>query len=131
MHVDEVVVRLRNAWELQHAGGRNPGCRKAQREHRRPAQAGETQRAFPLLPGQVVAARDRSSVTWQTLRRPDMLPPAKIAAAVLQVGRISLSAALDKVIQAAAKLLGFKTVNAQIKVLVHAVVNTLLVANDL
>ncbi len=119
VHVDEVVVRLRSAWGLQRAGGRIQGA--VERACDIGVQRGRLLRegAFLSIPDGVVAVRDRGSAVSTTLRRPDMLPPPEVEAAVLQVVRTGLGASADEIGAAVPRLLGFKAVSAQTRQVVR------------
>lgn len=122
IHVDEVVVRLRTAWGLQRAGGRIQAA--VDRGADIGAQRGRLVREgdFLSIPDQLVLVRDRSGVLSGSLRRLEALPPKELEAAVLQVARTGLGATPDEVVAAAPRLLGFKSVGAQLRQAVAAAI---------
>jgi very-short-patch-repair endonuclease len=125
VHLDEVVVRLRTAWGLQRAGGRIQAA--VERGADVGVQRGKLVRdgEFLMIPGHLVAVRDRSGVMSATLRKLEALPPKELEAAVLQVARTGLGASPNEIAVAAPRLLGFKSVSAQLRQLVLAAVTRL------
>ncbi|WP_043364531.1 DUF3320 domain-containing protein [Belnapia sp. F-4-1] len=120
VHIDEVVVRLRTAWGLQRAGGRIQAA--VERGASVGVQRGKIVRdgEFLSIPDQPVAVRDRASVTSASLRKIEMLPQKEMEAAVLHVVRTGLGASTDEVAAAVPRLLGFKSVSAQLRQVVVA-----------
>ncbi len=119
VHLDEVVARLRTAWGLQRAGARIQSAvanAVSVAVHRgRLIREGD----FLSTPGQAVVVRDRSAVASSTLRRPEMLPPREIEAAILQVVKESLGAGTDEIVTAVSRLFGFKATSAQLRCLIQ------------
>ena len=115
VHIDEVVVRLRTAWGLQRAGGRIQAAveRGADigMQRGRLAREGE----FLSIPDRFVVVRDRSGVVSSSLRKLETLPPKELNAAVLHVARSGLGATPEEVTAAAPRLLGFRSVSAQLR----------------
>ncbi|WP_223495536.1 DUF3320 domain-containing protein [Stenotrophomonas indicatrix] len=115
IHRSEVVVRIRSLWGLQRAGGRiqsavDEGIRRAV-EDGLVLQDGE----FLLWPGRGIRVRDRSSVQSLSLRRPELLPPMEMDAAILELVRENLGATLDEVALHVSRRLGFRTTSAQLR----------------
>ena len=86
---------------------------------------------FLSLPGQDAVVRDRSFVASATLRKPEMLPPAEVRAAVLSVVRRNLGATRDEIVVAVARALGFKSTSAQLRDIITGQVDGLPASGDL
>ncbi len=127
VHADEVVARIRSAWDLQRSGVRiQTAVERAIREAmktRRLQQVGE----FLSITGASVNVRDRSEVVSSGLRRPEMLPPQEIKAAVMQVVETNLGGHRDQVAHAVLKLLGFKSSSAQLRAVVQSAIYALVI----
>ncbi|MCW2247705.1 very-short-patch-repair endonuclease [Azospirillum fermentarium] len=126
VHRDEIVTRLRTLWGLQRAGGRiqtavERGIGAALRAERL-NRAGN----FYNLPGATVNVRDRSAVNSNTLRKPEMLPPDEIQSAAVLFTKSNLGATRDELIQGMARLFGFKSTSAQLRIVLHEHVDLLL-----
>lgn len=122
VHVSEVVNRIRDAWGLQRAGTRIQNA--VEQAIDVAVKLGRLRKDGPFLtiPDTVPEARDRSEVISASLRRPEMLPPAEIRAAALDIVRRNFGATLDQVIQAIARALGFKSTSSQLRSIIRAVV---------
>ncbi|MBC7166443.1 DUF3320 domain-containing protein, partial [Phenylobacterium sp.] len=114
IHIDELTTRVRTLWGLQRAGARiratvEAGVRLAQ------DQGAIEGGAFLSAPGVPVAPRDRSLVRSASLRKPELLPPQEVEAAVLAVVDANFGVAADEMFTAAARLFGFKATSAQLR----------------
>ena len=125
VHLDEVIVRLRGAWGLQRAGGRIQAS--VERGLAIAVQRGRIvqERQFLTTPSQSVRVRDRSRVSSVALRRPEMLPPTEVEAAILGVVQRNLGASIEEVAAAVPRLLGFKATSSQLRRLVLDGIETL------
>src|SRR5690606_22345149 len=92
VHEEEVIARIRMNWGLSRAGNRiqtavryglNAAVRHGKIHH---------QKGFYVHPGKVVQVRDRSSVTSNSPKKPESLPPAEVEEAVLLTVREYLGA---------------------------------------
>jgi hypothetical protein len=115
VHLDEVTARLRVAWGAERAGGRIRDA--VERAVRTSVEAGRMIREHSFLwtPGALVIVRNRSNVESAGLRKPDMLPPTELRAAILQVVRTNFGATPEQVVQSVSRSLGFKVTSAQLK----------------
>jgi hypothetical protein len=68
--------------------------------------------------------RDRALAASPTLRKPEMLPPAEIEAALLSVVARNFGATEDQAATAVARALGFRAVSAQLRDTIRAVLRT-------
>lgn len=125
VHVDEVTSRVRAAWGLQRSGARIQAAVERGVEAARARGRVERDGAFLTLPGQSITVRDRSLAGSSTLRRPDMLPPAELRAAIQEVVAGSFGASPDEIVPAVARALGFKATSAQLREVIGAQVEGL------
>ena len=125
IHESEIVVRIRSAWGLARAGNRVRDAVQAaiRAAKRRGDIAGGP---FYVVPGQAITVRSRAGVESQTLRKPDILPPAEVAFAIVQVIETNYGAERDQLVQAVARLFGFGTTSAPLREVVDGVVTDLL-----
>ncbi len=131
VHVDEVISRLRDAWGVKRAGGRIQevvrGAARIAIEQDRIVQTGE----FLSMPDRVPVVRDRSQVNSQALRRAEMLPPAEISVAVLDIVRVNLGATADQIVQAVSRALGIKVTSAVVRNAILSIVEELRLKGEL
>jgi very-short-patch-repair endonuclease len=125
VHLDEVTARIRDAWGLKRAGARIQDA--VQRAIEVAARQGRVVEAgrFYATPGAWPVVRDRSVAQSPTLRRPDMLPPAEIAVALVDVVGRNFGATDDQAIQAVSRALGFKATSAQLRDVMASVLDKL------
>jgi very-short-patch-repair endonuclease len=74
----------------------------------------------------VPTVRDRSNVLSQSLRKPEMLPPAEIRAAAIQVICGHLGASAEEVVIHASRALGFQSTSAQLRATIQAELDRLI-----
>lgn len=115
VHCSEVAVRIRSLWDLQRTGGRiqaavDDGIAQAVRDGL-VVREGD----FLLWPGREAVPRDRSGAGSNTLRRPELLPPMEIDAAILSLVKENLGATLDEVALHVSRKLGYRTTSAQLR----------------
>jgi very-short-patch-repair endonuclease len=126
VHIDEIVVRLRNAWGLRRAGARiqsavERGVSAALRS--RPLVMHEK---FMLASGTKITIRDRSSVQSDALRKPEMLPPQEIDLAIFDTIRRNFGASADEIVQAVARLFGFRATSSQLRDIIQGRIDSLI-----
>ena len=122
VHIDEVTARIRDAWGAGRAGGR---IREAvERAVMACVAAGRMIREADFLwePGCAPVVRDRGQVRSLGLRKPEMLPPTELRAAIQQVVRVNFGATAEEVAQAVSRDLGFKATSAQLRATIAAAV---------
>lgn len=118
VHEDEVVTRVRGLWGLSRAGTRiqdvvAKGVRsllvtkKCKRED-----------GFLTIPDKPVPVRNRRDVSSANLRKPELLPPVEIRAAILALIDAHHGAVRKEIPVAVARMLGFKTTSGQLRVAV-------------
>lgn len=129
VHFDEVVVRLRGVWGLKRAGARiQTAVERAVDAAMRFEGVLMTER-FLHLPDTRVAVRDRSAVLSDALRKPEMLPPQEIDAAILATVQENFGASTLEIAQSVSRLFGFKATSSQLRETVYARIDQL-IRND-
>jgi hypothetical protein len=131
VHIDEVICRIRDAWGLKRAGGRIQDA-----VERAVAVAIRQQRLvdeddFYSVPHGDVVVRDRSEARSPTLRKPEMLPPAEIRLALLDIVASNFGATDDQLVLAASRAFGFKSTSAQLREIILDELQHLLVKEEL
>jgi hypothetical protein len=114
IHIDEITTRIRILWGLGRAGNRIRAA--VQHAVKRATERGTVVGGpFYTRPGQTITVRDRSTVHSQTLRRPEMLPPAEIEQAMIEIVRANYGASHDDLIQTTSRAFGFSSTSAQLR----------------
>ena len=118
VHRDEVVVRIRSAWNLLRSGGRiqaalDMAIQKAIDEGL------VIEGDFLHIEGKESVTRDRSLVNSLGLRRVEMLPPVEIDAGILSVIGVSMGGTSEQIIQAVSRMHGFKSTSSQLRDLIN------------
>jgi hypothetical protein len=126
VHGDEVARRVTRL-----AGLERTGRRSAEAVGRALARAVREQQLvrdgrFYALPETTPIVRDRSQVRSVSLRRPEMLPPAEIQAAILQVTGNHYGATSSEIALEVGRLLGFQATGARLRTLIETEVERLL-----
>ncbi|MDF2781369.1 MAG: hypothetical protein K0S96_1173, partial [Geminicoccaceae bacterium] len=120
VHRDEIARRVTRLAGLERTGRRiaeavDRGLARAVRE-RRISREGR----FYAVPGAEPLIRDRSAVRASTLRRPEMLPPVEIQAAIVDVAGFHYGATTGEIASRVGRLLGFQTTSARLRGLIEA-----------
>jgi hypothetical protein len=118
VHVEELVVRVRVVWGLQRAGHRIQTAVDHAVAAALNARKIERKGDFLLSPGEIIVPRDRSKVSSLSLRRPEMICPDEIDAALKSVLRDSFGATQDELIQSCSRLLGYAATSIQLRTMV-------------
>ncbi len=130
IHELEIVVRIRSACGLARAGNRIRDA--VQAAIKAAKRKGEISGGpFYLVPGQQVIVRSRGEVDSNTLRRPEILPPEEIKAAITQVVADNFGAEHDQMAQAVARSFGFGSTSAQLREVVESTLADLLESGQL
>lgn len=124
VHDDEIVTRLRTLWGLGRAGTRirDAVLRAIGLAQRQGAIAGD---GFRDIPGRPLRLRDRSAVASAGLRKPDMLPPDEIAAAMLATIERNFGAGREELVTATARLFGYAATSAPLRAVLEAQIDRL------
>ena len=130
IHESEIVVRIRTAWGLARAGNRiRDAVKNAIRAAKRKGDiAGGP---FYVIPGQAIIVRGRGDVESQTLRKPEILPPEEVKAAIVQVVDENYGAERDQLVQAVVRLFGFSSTSSQLREVVESALTGLLDSGNL
>jgi very-short-patch-repair endonuclease len=115
VHIEEVVVRLRNAWGLKRAGARIQSA--VERALDAALETGRIKKSGPFLTtsSTAIVARNRGAVKSESLRKPEMLPPQEIDAAIRDTVEKNFGASPDEIVQAVSRLLGFRITSSQLR----------------
>jgi very-short-patch-repair endonuclease len=115
VHEDEVVNRVRDLWGYERAGSRIQAVvASAVRSLLVKGQCSREE-GFLFLKGSPTPIRNRERVSSQDLRKPEMIPPAEIRAAILAVIDAGHGAGGTEIPIAVARMLGFKNTSAQLR----------------
>jgi very-short-patch-repair endonuclease len=132
VHRDEVSRRIATLWGKHRLGSRmidaiNPAIDLAVR-----AQALDEEEGFLAIAGQTeVEVRNREQVQSMDLRKPDLLPPAEVRAALCQVVSRHLGIQRDDAPGASARLFGFRTTSARIREVIERQLDRLVESGQL
>ena len=116
IHGEEIARRITSLWGLNRTGSRIAAAVKA--GIRRAIWDGVVilRDRFVDLPNRAeIPVRNRSQVRSQTLRRPDMLPPAEIGSAIEATVAAHVAIAPADAVVAVARLLGFRATSGQLR----------------
>ncbi|MEO7035879.1 MAG: DUF3320 domain-containing protein [Polyangiaceae bacterium] len=115
VHRDEVAKRVTGLWGLTRTGSRISGAvDEALRWLELRSQASSDAEFFSV-PGRPVVPRDRENTTSSTLRKAEHLPPLEVRAAVTAAAHANQGIDEERLLAEALRLLGFKTVGAQVR----------------
>lgn len=131
VHVDEVATRLRMAWGLQRTGARieaavHQGVQRAQAMGRI-----ERQGEFLSAPGAALTLRDRSDTRSTGLRKPELIPPAEIAAGISDVISENFGATAEEIVTTISRQLGFKATSAMLRKTIESTLDCLIASGAL
>ena len=131
IHEDEVVNRVRDLWGYARAGSRIQGIVAS--GVRILLDAGECIRedGFLFLKGAPAPVRNRENVRSADLRKPEMIPPAELAVAILAVIEVAHGAARNEIPIAVARMLGFKNTSAQLRYAIELQISQLTCQNTI
>jgi very-short-patch-repair endonuclease len=131
IHEDEIVIRVRTLWGQKRAGGRIQSA--VQRGLRTIDQIPGISREGPfyLIAGAPLKIRDRSQAISSSLRRPEMLPPVELRAALLAVVEKSLGADREEGVTSVSRAVGFRATSGQLRAIIEEQIRLLLQAGEL
>lgn len=119
IHEDEVVVRVKDLWGLQRAGSR---IQDLVAKGIRSLLVGKRcirEDDCLAVPDAPIRIRNREKATSPGLRKPELLPPAEVRAAILALLEAAHGVRPPELPTALARLLGFKTTTATLRELVQ------------
>ena len=115
VHFDEIVARIRDAWGRGRAGSRiREAVKRAVDFSLRQGRIVAIDEFFSC-PGMPIQVRDRSEAKSATLKRPELLPPAEIEAALIDITSRNFGATRDQAVLAVSRALGFKATSAHVR----------------
>jgi very-short-patch-repair endonuclease len=120
IHEDELAARVRDLWGLQRAGSRIQDAVAAAVRSLLVRKLCAREEDCLFLPEAPVPVRDRSATESSGLRKPDLLPPLEVRAAILAIVETCHGAAKTELPTAVARTLGFKATGATLRALVDA-----------
>ncbi len=131
VHDDEIARRVARLCGLERTGRRiveavQQGLARAVRQQRVTRDG-----RFYATAGAATAIRDRTEVRTATLRRPEMLPPAEIRTAIVEVASAHYGATRSEIASQVGRLLGFQAISARLRALIEAEIERLLAAGRL
>jgi hypothetical protein len=115
VHGDEVVARVRSLWGLPRTTPKVKSLVAAALAYNEAQGVIRADDGFWRVPDSQIHIRDRSRVASAGLRKPEMLPPAEIDAAVLKIVGENYGAARGDLIPAVARLFGFGSTSAALR----------------
>jgi len=119
IHEDELVVRIRDLWKLPRAGARLQDVVARGVRALLVAQRCIREEGCLDLPDRPVRVRSREGISSPNLRKPDLLPPSEIRAAILHLVEAAHGVERRELPTAVARLLGFRTTPASLRSLVE------------
>ncbi len=126
MHEDEVINRVRDLWGFGRAGNRiQDAVMKAIRSVLAKKLCSRDE-GFLYLQAAPTLVRSRESVSSVSLRKPEMLPPSELRAAILAVIDAGRGAKMLEIPTAVARMLGFKSTGTQLRAVIALQQNKLL-----
>jgi len=115
IHEDEVLVRVRDLSGFGRAGGRiQDAVAKAIRRLVADRWC-RRDKGFLLMEGAPVVVRNRENVNSPSLRKPEMLPPAEIQAAIMALLDTHHGATKEEIPVAVARIFGFKATSGALR----------------
>jgi very-short-patch-repair endonuclease len=120
IHEDELVVRVRDLWDLGRAGARIQDA--VAKGVRSLLVTGKCRREeeFLSIPGAPLVVRNRENVQSANLRKPDLLPPEEIRAAILALIDTHHGAGGEQIPVAVARIFGFKSTSGPLREVIAA-----------
>jgi very-short-patch-repair endonuclease len=115
VHEDEAINRVRDLWGLGRAGARIQDAVARAVRSLLVTRRCSREEGFLSIPGAEVRIRNRETVRSASLRKPEMLPPAEIRRAILDIIDLSHGATRNEIPTAVARMLGYKSTGAQLR----------------
>jgi very-short-patch-repair endonuclease/tRNA(Ile)-lysidine synthase TilS/MesJ len=120
IHENEIVNRVRDLWGFSRAGARiQDSVAKGVRSLLITKQCARED-GFLFLLNVPIPVRNRELVSSPDLRKPEMLPPMEIRAAILSVIDVGHGATKAEIPTAVARMFGFKNTSSQLRTTIEA-----------
>jgi hypothetical protein len=84
-----------------------------------------------MAPAQATVVRSRADVISPSLRKPEVLPPEEIKAAISSIVDANFGAEKEQLVPAVARLLGFASTSSQLRAVIEASMAEMIEANKL
>ena len=127
IHRDEVARRVTRVCGYARTGGRIlDAVRVALKLAVRRGLISNEGEFFQTSAAKAPTVRDRSGVKSQTLRKPEMLPPAEIREAAIQMIRAHLGVSVEEVVTRVSRVFGFQSTSAQLRAAIQAQLDQLI-----
>jgi hypothetical protein len=132
IHEDEIARRVTTLWGQQRTGSRIAAAvAKALRIALRNCEIEESGSFYSQANSSSCPIRNREDVVSTTLRRPEMLPPAEIRAAIRQFVDLHVSATREESARDASRLLGFRSTSRQLARRINDEISALVSSGEL
>jgi hypothetical protein len=115
VHRDEVAKRVTGLWGLSRTGSRIGGAVDEALRWLELRNRASSDAEFFSVPGRAVIPRDRENTTSSTLRKAEYLPPQEVRVAVTAAVHANQGIDEERLLTEALRLLGFRTVGAQVR----------------
>jgi hypothetical protein len=132
VHGDEVARRVTSIWGNLRTGSRiDAAVRRALNSAVKNDRLVVTDRFYQISGRETVPIRTRESVTSGGLKKPEMLPPHEIDAALLGFVVAHVGAEVEEVIRGVARLFGFRSTSKQLASRIESRLSTLIESRKL
>ena len=131
VHEDELTARVRDLWGLGRAGSRIQDIVARGIRSLLVSKRCRREDACLFLPDAPIRVRNRESVRSTTLRKPDLLPPQELNAAIERVIGAHHGASEREIVTTVSRLLGFKATSSALREAIRAQIEYLRSAGHL
>jgi hypothetical protein len=131
IHEEDIIARVRVLWGLGRAGSRIKSTVKSALIHAIKQQKIVQHDAFYCTHDTVITARNRSDVEMSILKKPDMIAPAEIGAAIIVVIQSSYGIDAESIPASVARLLGFQSTSPQLREMIEAQIAAMVQGGEL
>lgn len=131
IHIDEIVARVRDLWKLGRAGSRIQGAVNDALRHIAGSGQVKSEADCYHMVDAPVSIRDRSGAESKSLKKPELLPPQEIRAAIIQLLDEAHGGTRDEVIVAVSRALGILSTSQQLRQAIGGQVDLLIERNAL
>jgi very-short-patch-repair endonuclease len=131
IHEEAIITRVRMLWGLGRAGTRIKSKVKSALIHAVKEKKIVKYDAFYCTHDTAITARNRSNVEMSILKKPDMIAPAEIGAAIIAVIQSSYGIDAESIPALAARLLGFQSTSPQLREMIEAQIAAMVKGGEL
>lgn len=126
VHEEEIVARVRDLWGLGRAGSRVQAAVKNGLRHSVTKGQISAEDDCYAINGKPVPIRDRSAAESRSLKKPELLPPQEIRAAIQHLVREAHGVARGDIAVAVSRMLGFQSTSQQLRDVIGPQIDLLL-----